>query len=362
LIRRKKIFMAKGQSELPGDNTEGISRLKSHLLGSGRLTEDQFLQAEDYALTRKISIQEAVLFLNLIDYTGLGQSLAKIYGKPYRSLLSDPPLDAAKAVVPLKFAERWTIFPVAYDPENNLLVLAVGDPTDQQLIEQVKSIFPPPFRLAFTVASAAKIEKAIEVHYKGKEYTPAPELKVPKDFTILADREGTKEALTLEEKAHTERKILLLEPDRARAAALKTILRGEGYLDVAWVLSPQETVKALKREPSDLLLVNGERSYIPLELGEGKIILVQKRSIVMVLLEANDVRKDLAYQRQIAAQVCFLSGENMEGAVYLDLPKSHSRLSDFLNYSKMFFFLEVGDKDYLVNSQFVKMVCPSPPE
>jgi hypothetical protein len=30
----------------------------------------------------------------------------------------------------------------------------------------------------------------------------------------------------------------------------------------------------------------------------------------------------------------------MEGTVYLDLPKSHSRLSDFLNYSKAFFYLE----------------------
>ena len=109
-------------------------------------------------------------------------------------------------------------------------------------------------------------------------------------------------------------------------------------------------------------LLNGERSYIPLESRAGKIILVQKRSIVMVLLEADEVRKDLAYQRQIAAQVRFLSGENMEGTVYLDLPRSHSRLSDFLNYSKAFFCLEVGDRDYLVNSRFVKMVCPNPPE
>lgn len=249
--------MVKEQSELPGDRTESMSRLKSHLLDSGRLTEDQFLQAEDYALTRKISIEEAVLFLNHTDYTGLGQSLAKIYEKPYRPLLNDPPLDSAKSVVPLKFAERLTIFPVAYDPEKNFLILAVSDPTDQQLIGQLKSIFPPPFRLAFTVASKVEIEKAIAVHYKGEEYTPAPELNVPKDFTILAEQGETKEVLTLEEKARTERKILLLEPDRARAAALKTILRGEGYLDVAWVLSPQETVKALKREPSDLLLVNG---------------------------------------------------------------------------------------------------------
>lgn len=249
--------MAKEQSELPGDHTEDISRLKSHLLGSGRLTEEQFLQAEDYALTRKISIEEAVLFLNLIDYTGLGQSLAKIYGKPYRPLLTDPPLDSAKSVVPLKFAERWTIFPVAYDPEKNFLILAVDDPTDRQLIGQLKTIFPPPFRLAFTVASTAEIGKAIAVHYKGEEYTPAPEIKVPKDFTILAEQEETREALTLEEKLRTEEKILLLEPDRARAAALKTILRSEGYSDAAWVLSPQETVKALKRGPYDVLLVNG---------------------------------------------------------------------------------------------------------
>ena len=109
-------------------------------------------------------------------------------------------------------------------------------------------------------------------------------------------------------------------------------------------------------------LLNGERSYIPLESRAGEVVLLQKRSIVMVLLEADEMRKDLAYQRRITAQVRFLSGESMEGTVYLDLPKSRSRLSDFLNYSKAFFYLEVGDKDYVVNSQFVKMVCPSPPE
>ena len=125
-------------------------------------------------------------------------------------------------------------------------------------------------------------------------------------------------------------------------------------------LSPRSPNHAGRESMAELL--NGERSYIPLESRAGKIILVQKRSIVMVLLEADEVRKDLAYQRQIAAQVRFLSGENMEGTVYLDLPRSHSRLSDFLNYSKAFFCLEVGDRDYLVNSRFVKMVCPNPPE
>ena len=125
-------------------------------------------------------------------------------------------------------------------------------------------------------------------------------------------------------------------------------------------LSPRSPNHAGRESVAELL--NGERSYIPLESRAGAVLLLQKRSIVMVLLEADGMRKDLAYQRPITAKVCFLSGESMEGTVYLDLPKSRSRLSDFLNYSKAFFYLEVGDKDYVVNSQFVKMVCPSPPE
>ena len=128
----------------------------------------------------------------------------------------------------------------------------------------------------------------------------------------------------------------------------------------AFCVSPRSANHTGRESIAELL--NGERSYIPLESRRGAVLLLQKRSIVMVLVEADEMRKELAYQRPITAQVYFLSGESMEGIVYLDLPESHSRLSDFLNYSKAFFCLEVGDKNYLVNSQFVKMVCPSPPE
>jgi hypothetical protein len=151
--------------------------------------------------------------------------------------------------------------------------------------------------------------------------------------------------------------VLKLETIRRRAE----VVFSDGTRESGdFFLSPRSPNHAGRESMAELL--NGERSYIPLESGAGKIILVQKRSIVMVLLEGDEVRKDPAYQRPITAQVCFLSGENMEGTVYLDLPRSHSRLSDFLNYSKAFFCLKVGDRDYLVNSRFVKMVCPNPPE
>jgi hypothetical protein len=114
------------------------------------------------------------------------------------------------------------------------------------------------------------------------------------------------------------------------------------------------------REGSELVLdlLIGERAYLPFELNEKEIVLLRKASIVMVVPEGRDMKRSLSYQLIIPVEVSLLSGQNIQGKVYNDLPKSHSRLSDFLNHSKEFFHLEVGDKDYLLNSQYVKLVRP----
>ena len=103
-------------------------------------------------------------------------------------------------------------------------------------------------------------------------------------------------------------------------------------------------------------LLNSERSFIPFELQEGEVVLFQKDSIVKVLLEENELAKDQPYHKENRARVHLLSGETIEGKVYLDLPETHFRLSDFLNYSHAFFYLEVNGQDYLINSRFIKLV------
>ena len=112
------------------------------------------------------------------------------------------------------------------------------------------------------------------------------------------------------------------------------------------------------REGSEFVLdlLIGERTYLPFELNEKEIILLRKACIVMVVPEDLDMKRSLSYQLIIPVEVSLLSGQNIQGKVYNDLPKSHSRLSDFLNHSKGFFHLEVGDKDYLLNSRYVKLV------
>ena len=122
--------------------------------------------------------------------------------------------------------------------------------------------------------------------------------------------------------------------------------------------------RAPAREGNELVLdlLVSEKTYLPFELDEGQIVLLQKECIVMIVLEDRDMKKSIIYEQKIPAEVRFLSGESIEGKVYSDLPRNYARLSDFLNHSKTFFYLEVGDKDYLVNSRLVKAVRPISPE
>jgi hypothetical protein len=105
-------------------------------------------------------------------------------------------------------------------------------------------------------------------------------------------------------------------------------------------------------------LLNDDRSYIPFEMSEGEISLLQKDSIMLVKMAISEMRRDLPYQNCASAKVFLLSGDILEGSVFIDLPKTHKRLSDFLNFSKTFFFIEVGGHDFFVNTKFVKMVRP----
>ena len=231
--------------------------LKRHLLENLHLQAEQVAKAEDYALTRNISLQEALIFLELVDYNELGKCVAAIHGKRYVALLGREPSRTAKAKVSLRLAEKLKVFPVKYDPQKNLLVIAVVDPKDPLLLRELKSAFLGTLRLAFCVASEAEIEKAIEVYYRGKTYSSSQEIHVPKDFTIIGEQESERENLLRPEHFHAEERILLLEPDRTRGSAIRSLLRAEGYDKVTWALSAKEAGHALSKESFHLFLVNG---------------------------------------------------------------------------------------------------------
>ena len=116
--------------------------------------------------------------------------------------------------------------------------------------------------------------------------------------------------------------------------------------------------KGLSGSENIIEILNDDRSYIPFEIAEEEISLLQKESIVMVRMAISEMPKDLPYLSRTATKIFLLSGDILEGHVYIDLPKTHTRLSDFLNFSKRFFFIELDEQDFLVNTKYVKMVRP----
>jgi DNA-binding response OmpR family regulator len=155
-------------------------------------------------------------------------------------------------------AGRLKIFPVKYDPKKKGLVLAVVDPTEPQLMKELRSILPQVSKLTFSVASATEIERAIDAFYKGRKMTSAPILEVPEDFSILPNGKHAEQEFALEEKIGHPEKILLLEADRARARAIEALLHTEGYDHVTWTICPKDARNALEEINPDLLMVNGQ--------------------------------------------------------------------------------------------------------
>jgi DNA-binding response OmpR family regulator len=237
-----------------------VSKLTKCLLERTDFNEFQLLQAEDYALTRRISLEEALLFLEYVDVRQMGQCLSILHQRPYLPLLDDPAAaGCAKSLVPLALAQRYGVFPVRYDEDKHLLLLAVSDPADHALSSELPKALPQGVGVELCVASDAEIRQAIDVHYRGKDVHKTSKIQVPEDFAILPkglDQEIRPAALD-EPSSDREAPIVLLEPDRKRAGAVRTLLRGEGYRNMVWTLSPKEAGQALQREQTAMLVVNG---------------------------------------------------------------------------------------------------------
>lgn len=237
---------------------EDLACLQKYLIENAFLTEEEFSQAQDYALTRNISVEGALLFLELVSYDTLGRFLSTVFEKPYVPLLKKPPSEMTKACVPLKSAVRLKIFPVKYDRESKRLAAAVANPKDPQLTAELGANLINVSKVSFSVACAAEIEKAIEVFYKGKRLASDPVLEIPEDFSILPDQGIADRALSLDDHARPSESVMLLEADQARARAMKALLQAEGYDHVSWAMSPTDVIGACEGKQPDVLLVNGQ--------------------------------------------------------------------------------------------------------
>jgi hypothetical protein len=109
-------------------------------------------------------------------------------------------------------------------------------------------------------------------------------------------------------------------------------------------------------------LLNGERKYLPMEVNPGELVLLSKKAVVMAFSKEKELEPISTNAKKIPAEVILRSGETIRGEVFNDLPIIYSRLSDYLNQTDAFFYIEVGAMDCFVSNEYVRLIKPADPE
>ncbi|RLB41825.1 MAG: hypothetical protein DRH12_07190 [Deltaproteobacteria bacterium] len=133
----------------------------------------------------------------------------------------------------------------------------------------------------------------------------------------------------------------------------KVFLAGKEALDGVFFLSPTSPFHGGQESLQELLC--SERRYIPFEK-DGKVIIIQKRNIIKVQLKDEDPKSQAGSHTEIDVRINFCQGGSIEGRVLYSMPVTHSRLSDFLNNSKEFFYLHSNDHTFLINARHISFV------
>lgn len=138
------------------------AKLREHLTASGRVTLLMLAQAEQHAASAATSPEEALLALDLADYSDIGAAMAEATCLPYVSLVPRDTAERHAYCLSPRTAAAWRVFPVSYDECEHLLTLAVHDPDQIAKLESIYRFFMMPCSLAFTVASLGEIEEVGE--------------------------------------------------------------------------------------------------------------------------------------------------------------------------------------------------------
>ena len=74
------------------------------------------------------------------------------------------------AKIPLDVAKQYNVFPIAFRPETNTIVIAVANPNDFVLADQIRAFLGGDYELEFVVSEESTISRAVDEYY-GLELT-----------------------------------------------------------------------------------------------------------------------------------------------------------------------------------------------
>ncbi|HVZ11490.1 MAG TPA: ATPase, T2SS/T4P/T4SS family [Patescibacteria group bacterium] len=123
---------------LQNDVSASEQNVAKILLDEGQLSQEKYDRAKAESVSRSISIDRALLELNLVPESAYYESRAKLIGVPFVSVSTLPFSPEALSLIPKGVAERFSIIPFAIDKEKSLLSVAMANPLDLETLSFLK--------------------------------------------------------------------------------------------------------------------------------------------------------------------------------------------------------------------------------
>lgn len=83
-------------------------------------------------------------------------------------ILAQTPPYEARQLLAFRCASAWKVMPVDYDPESELLTVAIHDTAQEQQLRNLFAFFMQPHKLKFHLVEKRDIEAAFKIHFDGR--------------------------------------------------------------------------------------------------------------------------------------------------------------------------------------------------
>ncbi|HJU64143.1 MAG TPA: hypothetical protein VJ596_00640 [Gemmatimonadaceae bacterium] len=108
-------------------------------------------------------------------------------------------------------------------------------------------------------------------------------------------------------------------------------------------------------------VLNARASFVPVELDDGSVLLVQKDRVIEVrgdgLAEEDEIRLAIAIPSPL--EITMTDGTLVEGSLMLEVPHDRQRALDYLNDCRMrFLTVYTSEGARLVNSKLIELARP----
>ena len=152
------------------DEQEESIPLGERLLGKRALSDDQLRIALYEQQSSQEPLGRVLVRLGFVTEATIRDMLSEKEGVTavdLRKVTVDPEV---LAKIPLEVAKQYNVFPIAFRPDTNTIVLAVANPNDFVIADQIRAFLGGDSELEFMVAEESEISRVVNEYY-GLELT-----------------------------------------------------------------------------------------------------------------------------------------------------------------------------------------------